>query len=167
MKKKLSIISLILIFSVLVFITFAKFSNPICIDGVSISIKEDGKNDVVFHIYNKGLKSVTIEEFTLNNKNHPKGLALGISYDTQQLVQSGTNNPLIKFMKIDSELIEPRLTNQEMKEAIKRKEMTPIHYGIRVEYDEEPIESMTIKYQYFGFAVTKKYSLERWNLGTN
>lgn len=156
------IISLIL--SGLVFITFVQLSNPILIDGVSISTKEEGKNDVVFQIYNKGFKSIRIKEVTLNNKKQPKELALGISY-VSQLVQSGTDNPFIKFMKIDSELIEPRLTIKEMREAIKSKGMTPIHYGIRVEYYEEPIESMTIKYQYFGFPVTKKYSLESWNIG--
>jgi hypothetical protein len=163
-KSKLIVISLILLLTVVVFFTFVQLSNPIRIVGVSSSDKEEGKKEVVFQIYNIGLKSITIKEVTLNHRKHPKELALGISYDTGHLVQSGIDNPMIKFMKINAAPINPKLNSKEITEAIKRKEMTPIYYGIKVEFYNDPIKSMTVKYKYFGFPVTKKYNLELWNL---
>lgn len=163
-KSKLIVISLIPLLTGVVFFTFVQLSNPIRIDGVSTSTKEDGKKEIVFQIYNKGLKRITIKEVTLNNGKQPKELALGISYDTGHLVQIGTDDPMIKFMKVDAAPIKPNLNNKEISEAIKRKENTPIYYGIKVEFHNEPIKSMTVKYKYFGFSVTKKYNLELWNI---
>ena len=166
LKKKSIIIvfSSILLLAVVVFFAFVQLSNPIRIDEVSTNTKEDGKKEVVFQIYNKGLKRITIKEVTLNHRKQPKELALGISYDNSQLVQSGFDNPMIKFMEVDAEPINPKLNPKEITEAINRKENTPIYYGIKVEFYQEPIKSMTVKYKYFGFLVTKKYNLELWNL---
>ena len=163
-KSKLVLIILILIFIGVAFFAFVKLSNPIRIDGVSTNKIQDGKEAVVFQIYNKGLKSITIKEVTLNHRKQPNELALGISYDTGKLVQSDTDNPMIKFMKIDAAPINPKLNKKEITKAINRKEKTPIYYGIRVVFYKEPIKSMSVKYNYFGFQVTKKYNLELWNL---
>ncbi|WNB90967.1 hypothetical protein [Bacillus sp. NEB1478] len=163
-KSKLIVISLILLIIGAVFLSFVQLSNPIRIDGVSTSTKEDGKKTVIFQIHNIGLKRITIKEVTLNHSKQPKELALGISYDTGHLLQSGIDNPMIKFMKVDSAPIIPKLNKKEITDAINRKENTPIYYGIKVESYKEPIKSMTVKYKYFGFLVTKKYNLESWNL---
>ncbi|MFP5116001.1 hypothetical protein ACSU64_27200 [Bacillaceae bacterium C204] len=163
MKKK----SIIIVFSSILFLAgvgffkFVQLSNPIRIDGISTYTKEDGKEEVVIQIYNNGLKRITIKEVTLNHRKHPKELALGVSY-SGHLVQSGTDDPMIKFMKIDAAPIYPKLNPKEMTEAINRKENTPIYYGIKVEFYKGPIKSMTVKYKYFGFLVTKKYNLESW-----
>ncbi|MDR7071492.1 hypothetical protein [Fictibacillus barbaricus] len=163
-KSKLIVITLILLLIGVVFFTFVQLSYPIRIDGVSTSTKEDGKKEIVFQFYNLGLKRITIKEVTLNHRKQPKELALGISYDTEHLVQSGIDNPMIKFMKVDAAPIKPKLNKKEITDAFNRKENTPIYYGIKMEFEKEPIKSMTVKYKYFGFLVTKKYDLELWNL---
>ena len=110
---------MILLLTGVVFFTFVQLSNPIRIDGVSTSTKKDEKKAVVFQIYNIGLNRITIKEVTLNHRRQPKEIALGISYDTGHLVQSGIDNPMIKFMKIDAAPINPKLNKKEITEAIK------------------------------------------------
>jgi hypothetical protein len=155
---------LILLFTGVLFYSFIQISNPIRIDGVSTSMIDEGKKEVVFQIDNIGLKRIKIKEVTLNHMKQPEELALGISYDSGHLVQSGTDDPMIQFMKIDAASVNPKLNKKEINEAINRKEKTPINYGIKVVYDKEPIKSLTIKYLYFGFQVTKKYDQELWDL---
>lgn len=170
MKKKSIIIivfSSILLLTGVAFFSFFRFvhlSNPIEIDGVSWDTRTEGKKEIVYHIRNKGLTSITIKEVTLNHGKQPKELALGISY-SGHLVQPGTDDPMIKFMKIDAAPINPMLNSKEITEAINRKENTPFYYGIKVEFYQEPIKSMTVKYMYFGFLATKKYNLEElWSV---
>ncbi|HYK72260.1 MAG TPA: hypothetical protein VEV44_03865 [Pseudoneobacillus sp.] len=163
-KLKMIIRSLSLFITGAVFFIFVQLSNPLQIDGVSTTTYEEGKEELVFHIYNQGIKRIKIKEVAINSNKLPKEVSLGVSYDGQ-LVKGGTDNPFIKFMRIDSEFIEPRLSQEEFKAAIKRRDMTPIHYGIRVEFYGEVIKKITIKYKYFGFPVKKTFLLERWNLG--
>ncbi|WP_078548599.1 hypothetical protein [Litchfieldia alkalitelluris] len=162
MSKKFTIVILgILILS---FVAFIQFSNPLKMDGIFTTTNENGKIDIVFEVSNEGFNRIKLREVTINNNKTPDSLELGISYDTGHLVQSGLDHPLIRFTEIDEKYIFPSLSPQESMKAIERKEMTPIHYGIKVEFHDELMESMTIKYYYFGFPVTKKYSLERWDI---
>lgn len=127
MKKKSIIIivfSSILLLAGVAFFSFFRFvhlSNPIEIDGVSWDTRTEGKKEIVYHIRNKGLTSITIKEVTLNHGKQPKELALGISY-SGHLVQPGTDDPMIKFMKIDAAPINPKLNPKEWTEAIHSKE---------------------------------------------
>lgn len=159
------VFALILLLSGVVFYTFVQYSNPIQIDGGSWTT--EGKKEIVYQFYNKGLTSITIKEVTVNNGKKPIALALGISY-SGRLVQPVTGDPRLddprtKFMKIDAVPIYPRLNPNEINAAIHRKDNIPIYYGIKMAY-KEPIESITVKYTYFGLPVTKKINLESWGL---
>ncbi|GGI11657.1 hypothetical protein [Gottfriedia solisilvae] len=166
MKKKSIIIIVFTSFLLLagvVFYTFVQYSNPIQIDGGSWTT--EGKKEIVYQFYNKGLRRITIKEVTVNHGKKPNGLALGISYGGR-LVQPVTDDPddqwgRIKFVKIDAVPVYPRLNPNEINEAIHRKDNTLIYYGIKMEY-KEPIQSITVKYTYFGLPVTKKIKLESW-----
>lgn len=143
-------------------------SNPIEIEGYSWNTMTEGKTVIVLQFHNKGRKDITLKDITFNQGKKPKELALGISY-SGQLVQPATGDPRMddprtKFMNIDAAPIHPRLSPNEINEAIKRKDNTPIYYGIKVEFYQEPIKSMTIKYTYFGVLVTKKINLEFWEI---
>ncbi|UOE95898.1 hypothetical protein [Alkalihalobacillus sp. LMS39] len=96
----------------------------------------------------------------VNERNDSNIVQLGVSYDTAQFVQYGTDNPNIKFMEFDQEPILPKISPEEdVKAIIEKNEMTPIHYGIKVEQPEHLIEALTIQYTYFGFPVTKTYKV--------
>ncbi|WP_165347212.1 hypothetical protein, partial [Gottfriedia acidiceleris] len=115
MKKKTIIIivfSSILLLAGVVFYTFVQYSNPIQIDGISTNTKVEGKKEVVFQIFNKGLRQITIKEVTVNHGKKPNGLALGISY-SGLLVQPVTGDPRTKFMKIGAVPVYPRLNPNE------------------------------------------------------
>ncbi|RIX50249.1 hypothetical protein D3P08_20570 [Paenibacillus nanensis] len=55
--------------------------------------------------------------------------------------------------------IEPQLSGQEIQSALASstpQRSTPIHYGIVVRYDEEPLQEVTIRYSYLGFNKIKR-----------
>ncbi|WP_339254107.1 hypothetical protein NSQ43_06645 [Sporosarcina sp. FSL W8-0480] len=137
-------------------IGFIYISNPMVIDG-SHSTHEDvsGEKDIVIHFYNKGISRLLVKE-VLINKHGNSIVELGVSYDTSQIVQCGTDNKLIVFGELNSEYVNPRIPSEEIPSMINKKENTPIHYGIRIKDYEEPIESITITYKYLGFPVTKE-----------
>ena len=161
MKKIWFLITPIAIFLLIGgFISFIYFSNPISINGIFTNYKDQGLKEIVFNIENMGIKELTLKEVTINHNKTPKELALGISYDTLQVVQSGTDSQNIKFMDLNKENIYPKIPSEKVIEIINRNEMTPISYGIRVEFYEENIETLNVKYKYFGFPVTKKISVK-------
>ncbi|MDW0118357.1 hypothetical protein QTL97_15605 [Sporosarcina thermotolerans] len=158
--KKLTLVTSIILFGLLVvFLGFIYISNPIVMNG-SYSTYEDmsGEKDIVIHFYNEGISRVLLKEVLINKRVNSK-VELGVSYDTLQIVQSGTDNNLIVFGELDKEYVDPKITSEEILGIINKKEMTPIHYGIRIKDYEEPIESITIKYKYLGFPVTKEIKL--------
>ena len=73
-----------------------------------------------------------LKEVLINNQAGDKKVELGVSYDTSQIVQSGTDNKLIMFGELDKEYVNPRIPSREILGIINKNEMTPIHYGIRI-----------------------------------
>jgi hypothetical protein len=166
MKKGYIIGASVLFILILSALSSIYLSNPIIINGIS-EYHKDGRKEIVLETINKGISSIRIQEVRVNGNNKPKRIYLGISYDTNQMVQYGLNDPLIQFVALDKEDIIPELTIDETLKAIKRKEKTPIKYGIRIEFCEEAIHNVTVKYKYFGFVIRKKIPLEKWNIDNN
>ena len=160
MKKRLPVISILLIGTIVVFLGFVYFSKPIVLDGSSTYEDMIGNKDIVIHLYNEGISKVLLKKVLINNKAGTKKVELGVSYDTSQNVQSGTDNKLIMFGELEKEYVNPRIPSGEILGIINKKEMTPINYGIRIMDYDEPIESITIKYKYLGFPVTKKITFK-------
>ena len=156
MKNRLTVLSFFLIATILVFLGFVYLSKPIVLDGSSTYEDMNGNKDSVIHFYNEGISKVLLKEVLINNQAGTKEVELGVSYDTSQIVQSGTDNKLIMFGELDKEYVNPRIPSGEILGIINKKEMTPIHYGIRIMDYDEPIESITIKYKYLGFPVYKE-----------
>ncbi|OCA84402.1 hypothetical protein A8F94_17020 [Bacillus sp. FJAT-27225] len=159
MKKLLTVVSIILTGTIVLFLGFIYLSNPIVLNGSSTYEDPNGSRDIVFHLYNEGISKVSIKKVLINNQVDNKKVDLGISYDTPQIVQSGTRNEMIKFFELGDVFVNPRIQSNQVKDALNKKEMTPIHYGIRIKNFTEPIESITIKYKYLGLPITKEINV--------
>jgi hypothetical protein len=140
-----------------VFLGLIYFSNPIVINGSSTYEDMNGNKEIVFHLDNEGINKVLIKEVLINNQVGK--VDLGISYDTSHIVQSGTDNESIKFVDLGEEFVNPRLSSDQVIDAINKKENTPIQYGIRIKDFKEPIETITIKYKYFGLPISKEINV--------
>ncbi|ALC91730.1 hypothetical protein AM500_19545 [Bacillus sp. FJAT-18017] len=157
MKKSLTVLSIMLTGTLVVFLGLIYFSNPITINGSSTYEDMNGNKEIVFHLDNEGISKVLIKEVLINNQVGK--VDLGISYDTSHIVQSGTDNESIKFVDFGEEFVNPRLSSDQVIDALNKKENTPIQYGIRIKNFKQPIEFITIKYKYFGLPVSKEINV--------
>ncbi|MDN4608563.1 hypothetical protein [Sporosarcina highlanderae] len=158
MKRRALVKSTILFGIIAAFLGFIYLSNPIVLNGSNSTVENPGGDkDIVIHFHNEGISRVQLKEVLINKRVNNE-VELGISYDTSQIVQSGTDNKLIVFGELDSEYVNPQIPSEEIVGIINRKEMTPIHYGLRIKDYGEPIESITIKYRYLGFPVSKEFT---------
>ncbi|WP_043932926.1 hypothetical protein [Bacillus sp. EB01] len=157
MKKSFTVLSIILTGTLVAFLGFIYLSNPIVINGSSTYEDTNENIEIVFHLDNEGINKVLIKEVRINNQVGK--VDLGISYDTSDIVQSGTDNESIKFVDLGEEFVNPRLSSDQVIDALNKKENTPIQYGIRIKNFKEPIEFITIKYKYFGLPVSKEINV--------
>ena len=161
MLKKKIMITAVLIILLGLGLTFIFFLNskPLQISGYSeYSNSEDKK--IYIELDNNGWFDIHLKEVLVNNKK-PSEIKLVISY-TGQMVSAGIEgDPLTKSINIGAAPIHPKLTVEEVEEAIKTK-TTPIDYGIGIN-NEEVIENIMIKYKYLGFTFQKEFNLDNWN----
>lgn len=68
--------------------------------------------------------------------------------------------PATQFMDLTASSIYPELSGDKAQAALQRKEHTPMQYGLRLHYENQPIQSITIKYKYLGFKKMK--NITRW-----
>ena len=159
MKKLRNIIAILVGCIVIGFIGFIYLSNPLVYYGNSTYEEPSGYKDIVFEIKNEGISAVLIKEVLVNNQPGDEIIELGISHDTFQIVQSETENEQIKFYPLGEMEIITTIPNDQAFKLLREKKMTPFHHGIRVKNYHEPIKTLTIKYKYFGFLVTKELNV--------
>jgi len=63
-------------------------------------------------------------------------------------------------MELSASSIYPALSLGEIQAALEKKEHTPMQYGLRIRYEHQPIQNVTITYKYLGFTKTK--SITKW-----
>ncbi len=140
------------------FYAFVHLSNPIVLDGFSsTSLNPDGSMDISYSFYNAGVSKIQIQEVFLDDVASKGTIDLGISHDTTQIVQAGTTSPNTLFYNLQEKTIHPRLSEEEITEALNKKVMTPIFYGIRIKEYKGPIHTIAIQYKYLGLTVTKEF----------
>ena len=159
MKKLRNIIVILLGCIVLGFVSFIYLSDPLVYYGNSTYEEPSGYKDIVFEIKNEGISKVLIKEVLVNNQPGDEIIELGISHDTFQIVQSETGNEQIKFYPLGEMEVITKIPKDQAYKLFHQKKMTPFHYGIRVKNYNEPIKTLTIKYEYFGFPVTKEVNV--------
>ncbi|MGM0881276.1 MAG: hypothetical protein ACQEXQ_09555 [Bacillota bacterium] len=131
-------------------------TDPLADNGLGTTTFKDGRQDeYVVQLSNEGYGKIDIRSVKINDNETPHLVQLGVTYDAPNIVQILPDEPAIEFMDINASSIFPKLTTEEFQAAIKKKEHTPMQYGIRIRHGEK-IESVTIKYKYFGFTKTKK-----------
>ncbi|MBP3962813.1 hypothetical protein [Paenibacillus lignilyticus] len=108
-------------------------------------------------VVNKSQTNIDIQSVTVNGKQVPDSAQLGITYDSNHLVQfaGDQTDPATKVMDLHDASIAPQLFGEEVHAVLTGKESsghrTPIHYGIIIKFSEEAIQEVTIRYRYLGF----------------
>lgn len=164
MKLKKNIGIIVMTFGLLlliVLIGWYRATNPLQDSGLQ-TYELPSENGVVLGLENKSHFSVKLMDVTVNGESTTEPVYLGISFDTNSYVaMSPDPDPNIQFMNIVDHPIYTQLTGKDADEAIKRKQHTPIHYGIRiVNNTSKPMKYITIRYKYLGFTKTK--TITRW-----
>lgn len=83
---------------------------------------------------------------------------------TGQIVSAGIEeNPQARIIGIDEGFIHPKLSENELRDLINNNtQQLPLHYGVLI-INKEDIESIRIKYKYFGISKTLNVNLEQGN----
>jgi hypothetical protein len=55
-------------------------------------------------------------------------------------------DPATQFMDLSASSIYPALSQEEFHAALEKKEHTPMQYGLRIRYENQPIQNVTITY---------------------
>ncbi|KRF13669.1 hypothetical protein [Paenibacillus sp. Soil787] len=162
LKNKFIISMFVLILIGMVVVTsWYRHTDPLIDDGLQeVSYQGGGQKEYVIQFRNEGYGKIDIISVKTNGET-PATVQLGVSYDSAALVQVlPDSDQAIKFMDIRAASIYPKLSVKEFHEALEKKVHTPIHYGLRIRYDKQPIERVTIRYKYLGF--TKVKIITRW-----
>ncbi|WP_100333407.1 hypothetical protein [Bacillus alkalisoli] len=166
LKKTFFFSCMFVVLTTIVLLSFVYFSTPIAIYGMAENYKDDDAS-IIYQIENNGKKELVIQELYINDEKKHTNVTLGISYDSIQYVQEGTNNSNIIFHTIDEKAVLPKINYKNVIEVIELKNMTPISYGIRIMDYQQPIDTISIKYKYYGIPITKKYNVSNWNHDSN
>ncbi len=134
-------------------------SNPIQVNQFVLSTDE---TSMVLRITNEGWSDIEIEEVIVNGRHTPRSIDLGIGYSSLH-VGLDTEDEFVKFVPLDTEKIQPKLSYDMLQEQIqmlvhenyKMSELLPTNYGIRIVNDIK-IDSVTIKYKFLGFTLVRE-----------
>ncbi|AZK45141.1 hypothetical protein [Paenibacillus lentus] len=164
-QKKVKILSfsfiILLCITMLSFYMYIWISDPLKTDGWSNYNKEHKR--IYLSLINNGFIKMEIEKVTVNSGKQPEQLNLVMSY-TGQIVSAGIEeNPQARIIGIDEGFIHPKLSENELRDLINNNtQQLPLHYGVLI-INKENIESIRIKYKYFGISKTLNVNLEQGN----
>ncbi|OME86284.1 hypothetical protein BK120_10030 [Paenibacillus sp. FSL A5-0031] len=152
----------ILIALVLSVIIWYRITDPLVNNGLQRINNHDGKvEEYVVELSNEGFQKIDIKKVSVNGEDRSDDVQLGISYDSTHMVQVLPSlDPATQFMELSASSIYPALSRGEIQAALERKEHTPMQYGLRIRYEHQPIQNVTITYKYLGFTKTK--SITNW-----
>ncbi|WP_426454000.1 hypothetical protein ACP26L_16135 [Paenibacillus sp. S-38] len=144
------------------FLMWLAVTEPLQSTGLdTVEHREEGYTEYVIGLENAGVGAIELLSVTVNGTEAPDLAQLGISYDSAHLVQVMPEpEPAIRFMELNAAPINPKLTPEQMREALELKFNTPISYGLRLRLDEAPITRVTVRYRYLGFSKTAV--ITRW-----
>lgn len=162
-KKMVMGTSLFIIVGLLISMTvWYQITEPLVNNGLQQVNNEDGQtHEYVLELSNEGYVKIDILSVKINGEDQSDLAQLGIAYDSGRMVQVlPTHDPDLQFMDLKASSIYPALSQDEFKAALAKKEHTPMQYGLRLRYDNQSIQNVTIKYKYFGF--TKEKNITKW-----
>jgi hypothetical protein len=142
-------------------------ADPLTDDGLTTYTDKSGNYNVyTIMLINKSRTDIDIQSVTVNGKMKPDLVQLGITYNSGHQVQfmGEQTDPATKFMDLHTESIHPQLSEQKIRTIIENKtksnQKTPIHFGIAVRFDQQPLQEVTIRYKYLG--LTKEKHITKW-----
>ncbi|RAP77225.1 hypothetical protein [Paenibacillus montanisoli] len=161
-----SIVSALFILGVIAAIIWYQRADPLIYNGITIYTDPGGKNKVyTIEIGNRSGTEIKLQHVTVNDRKKPDLVQLGITYNSSHLVQFMGNqtDPATKIMDLQDAPIHPQLSAKKIRAVlasnVNSNKSTPIHYGIVVRYDQEPLQEVTIRYDYLGFTKVKHVAI--------
>lgn len=161
-------ISALFLLGVMAAFAWYQRTDPLVDNGLTIYTDPVDKYKVfTIEVVNRGRTAIDIESVTVNGKRKPDLAQLGITYDSGHLVQymGDQTDPATKFMNLHDASIFPQLSDEKIQALLASKpnsnKPTPVHYGIIVRYDQEPLQDVTIRYTYLGFTKVKRVT--KWS----
>lgn len=140
--------------------TWYQVTDPLTNDGLQ---QVNYQKEFVLELSNVGYGKIDILSVMINGDNTPDMVQLGVTYDSGAMVQVLPDpNPAIKFIDIHASSIYPKLSLKEFHAALEKKVQTPMQYGLRIRYEKQPIQSVTIRYKYLGFKKVKTITKWLW-----
>ncbi|WP_168118635.1 hypothetical protein [Paenibacillus sp. HB172176] len=162
----LAAVCVVLVLGVIAAILWYQRADPLLNNGLTTFSSPEGKKIYTIELVNASDSDIDIRSISVNGGKQPDFAKLGITYDSEQTVQyfGDQTDPATEIMELHEAAIEPQLSREE-KQAVfasnaTSKQHTPIHYGVVVQYDKEPIREVTIRYTYLGF--TKEKRITNW-----
>ncbi|MDQ0875882.1 hypothetical protein QFZ77_004541 [Paenibacillus sp. V4I3] len=138
-------------------------ADPLNDNGLTVYTDPVGNFKVyTIEVVNRSESDIDIQSVTVNSEKMPNRVQLGITYNSGRLVQflGDQTDPATKLMDLHDASIQSQLSDQEIRTILASKvnsnKQTPIHYGVVVRYDEEPLQEVTIRYTYLGFTKVKR-----------
>lgn len=161
------IVGAFVIVAVIAAIIWFQRSDPLIDNGLTVYTDPEGNGKVyTLEVINRSRSDIDIQSVTVNGGTAPDQIQLGITYDSNRLVQffGEQTDPATKLMGLHDASIRPHRSAEEIRTILARnansEKRTPIHYGIVVRYDEGAVQEMTIRYTYLGFTKVKR--IARW-----
>jgi hypothetical protein len=142
-------------------VLYLKLNPPLTSEGYGWSVEKPGI--VTVELQNEGFHGVKLTEILVNGGEVPDKVELGVSRSNAVIGQFAVEDEIegISFHNIHEYDIEPKLSREEV---IQLEELdirsTIRHYGLALEHCKK-IDSVSVKYTYFGFPFTREIEIER------
>ncbi|MCA1055923.1 hypothetical protein LCM10_13075 [Rossellomorea aquimaris] len=142
-------------------VVYLKLNPPLVSEGQGYIVKDPGV--VTVELQNEGIHKVNLTGIVVNDGNRPEMVRMGVSRTSALIGIFAVEEEMegVSFHSIDAYAIEPVLSREEVIQLEDVNDRSTIrHYGVVVRHDER-IDSVRVKYTYFGIPFVKEIKIER------
>ncbi|QWC23361.1 hypothetical protein KJK41_03005 [Bacillus haikouensis] len=142
-------------------VLYLKLNPPLASNGYGWSSAQPGL--VTVELQNESFHGVKLKKVFVNEGGRPCKVDLGVSRSSALIGIFALKEEIdgISFHPIDEYEIEPKLNREEVIELEELDNRSTIrHYGLAVDHCKK-VDSVTVKYTYFGFPYKKEIKIER------
>jgi hypothetical protein len=146
-------------------VLYLKLNPPLVIDGNGWSRAQPGL--VTVDLQNEGFHGLKVKEVVVNEVERPCKVELGVSRSSALIGMYALRQEIegISFHSLDEYEIEPKLSREDAIELEKLDIRSTIrHYGLVIDHCKK-VDTITVKYTYFGFPYKKEIKIERMEQG--
>jgi hypothetical protein len=142
-------------------VLYLKLNPPLTSEGYGWSKEKPGI--VTVELQNEGFHSVKLTKILVNGSEVPDIVELGVSRSNAVIGLFAVKNEIegISFHNIHEYDIEPKLSREEVIQLDELDVRSTIrHYGLALDHCKK-IDSVSVKYTYFGFPFSREIEIER------